>query len=266
MAPQITSWEYLTMLSEEFDTKTGEFRYTMFAVVDDDVVYFGQLSMPQHEITFQQLTSTLGPIPDKDIFPEWPSSSVELTRAPEALPPKVYIKRPNLSMYDVFKEHNVLPLLSQGLLQEAQAMQVLSQHPHPNIITYHGCRVRQARISGLVLDRHPKNLIDYVKHGIGTVDKGPFMEAFESAINHLHSLGWAHNDLNPGTILVNEAGMPVLIDFGSSHEIGKKLTTSRGTKGWIDEDMKDYTTSERRHDISALDKIRSWLDKPTFED
>lgn len=82
------------------------------------------------------------------------------------------------------------------------------------------------------------------------------MAALESAIYHLHSLGWAHNDLNPGNILVNEAGMPVLIDFGSSHKFGKQLTTSRGTKGWIDRDMKDYTTSEKRHDTSALWKIR----------
>ncbi|PNY29104.1 MAP kinase kinase kinase win1 [Tolypocladium capitatum] len=81
----------------------------------------------------------------------------------------------------------------------------------------------------------------------------------------LDSLGWAHNDLNPGNILVNEVGMPVLIGFGSSHEVGIRLTTSRGTKGCIDVDMKDYTTSEKRHDISALAKIRVRLNKPTFE-
>ncbi|KAF2453052.1 hypothetical protein BDY21DRAFT_357159 [Lineolata rhizophorae] len=92
------------------------------------------------------------------------------------------------------------------------------------------------------------------------------MEALESAIHHLYSLGWAYNDLNPKNILVNEAEMPVLIDLGSSHQIGKKLTAIRGNKGWIDEDMKDYTTSEKRHGMHALAKIRVWLDKPTFED
>lgn len=59
--------------------------------------------------------------------------------------------------------------------------------------------------------------------------------------------------------------MPILIDFGSSHEIGKKLSTSRGTKGWIDEDMTKCTTSEKRHDIYALGRIRKWLNEPTFE-
>ncbi|KAH6700696.1 kinase-like domain-containing protein [Leptodontidium sp. MPI-SDFR-AT-0119] len=265
MVPQVTNWEELALLSEEFDTETSEFRYTMFAVVDDDAVYFGQLNIPKLEISFQQLTSALSPIPDEDIFPEWPHSGVTLTQAPEVLPANIYIKRPSLALYDVFKEHNVLRLLPQGLMEEAQAMQVLSQHPHPNIIRYYGCQVRRGRITGLVLDRHPNDLTEYLKHEIGTIDREPFMEALESAIHHLHSLDWAHNDLNPRNILVNEAGMPVLIDFGSCHEIGKKLTTSRGTKGWIDEDMKDYTTSEKRHDTSALAKIRVWLDKPIFE-
>ncbi|RYP59818.1 hypothetical protein DL769_008376 [Monosporascus sp. CRB-8-3] len=145
-----------------------------------------------------------------------------------------------------------------NLTWEARVMELISEHPHPHIIGYYGYRVRRGRITGLVLDRHPSDLKNYVKHGIGTIDEGPFMEALESPIHHLHPLGWAHNDLNPGNILVDKSGMPVLIDFGSSHEVGKKLTTSRGTKGWIDEDMKDYTTSEKGHDTSALKKIRAW--------
>jgi serine/threonine protein kinase len=177
----------------------------------------------------------------------------------------VHIKRPSLSLYDVFKEHSVLPLFPQGLMEEAQAMQMLAQHPHPNIRRlprlpgaaglYHRSRSRAT----------PKRLERLSQHGMGTIDREPFMEALESAIHHLHSLGWAHNDLNPGNILVNEAGMPVPIDFGSSHQNGKKLTTSPGTKGWIDENI-NYTTSEKRHDISALCKIRAWLDEPTIKD
>lgn len=92
------------------------------------------------------------------------------------------------------------------------------------------------------------------------------MEALESAIDHLHSLGWAHNDLNPGNVLVDKSGMPVLIDFDSCHEIGQKLLTSRGTEGWRDVDINDYDTSEKSHDIFALGKLRAWLDKPTFRD
>ena len=266
MPLEVTDRAELNFLSEEFDPESGEFQYTEFAVIHDDVAYFGQLNIPKLEISFQQLSSALNPIPDEEIFPAWPPADGKLTQAPETVPANIYVKRPSLALYSVFKEHNVLHLLSQGLMEEAQIMEVLSRHPHPNIICYYGCQVRRGRVTGLVLDRHPADLTNYLKNGMGTVDKEPFMEALESAVHHLHSLGLAHNDLNPKNILVNEARMPVLIDLGSCHEVGRNLTTSRGTKGWIDEDMKDYTTSEKRHDIYALAKIRAWLDKPAFED
>ena len=60
--------------------------------------------------------------------------------------------------------------------------------------------------------------------------------------------------------------MLVLIDFGSAGEIGAKLGTSRGTKGWIDQDMKDYHTPYKCRDSPALEKILIWLDAPVFDD
>ncbi|KAK3307161.1 uncharacterized protein B0T15DRAFT_166371 [Chaetomium strumarium] len=84
------------------------------------------------------------------------------------------------------------------------------------------------------------------------------MAALESAIRHLHSLGVAHN----GNVMVNAEGIPVLIDFGSSRAIGKKLGPSRGTAGWIEGDPSDYDTSDDGHDLYALEKIRAWLDNP----
>lgn len=92
------------------------------------------------------------------------------------------------------------------------------------------------------------------------------MQALKSAISHLHSIGWAHNDLNPSNIMVDKEAMPILIDFGSAREIGAKLGTSRGTKGWIDGEIKDYHTSDSIHDVFAIEKLRTWLDGPTFDD
>lgn len=267
MVPQVTTWEDLAFLHEEFDEETGKFQHTTFAAVDkDDIVYFGKLSQLKQDITFEQITFALNPVPDSDLFPEWSPSEAALTKAPDELPPNVYIKRPNLKLYDIFQEHNVLNLIPKGLLDEAKAMELLSQHPHPNIISYHGCHIRRGRITGLILDRHPHTLTDYLKNRVGSVDKEPFMHALRLAIGHLHSLGWAHNDLNPTNVLVDEAGMPVLIDFGSAREAGAKLGTSRGTKGWIDGEIKDYHTSDYRHDLFALEKISTWLDSPTFDE
>lgn len=166
-------------------------------VDEDDIAYFGKSNHPKNNINFEQLTSALAPIPDDDIFPEWMPSDVELTWAQDTLPPSVYIKRPNLSLYDIFREHNVLDLIPKGLLEEAKVMEMLSQHLHPNIIRYHGCRVRRGRITGLVLDRHPNTLTDYLKNKVGSVDKESFVQFLNSAIYHLHSLGWAQNLFMP---------------------------------------------------------------------
>ena len=64
--------------------------------------------------------------------------------------------------------------------------------------------------------------------------------------------------------MVNATGEPVLVDFGSCHRIGDLLGVSRGTPGWM-EDRDHYTTSKKSHDIAALDRIREWMDNPTFK-
>lgn len=267
MVSEVTAGEDLIFLHEEFDEETGEVLHTTFAFVDeDDTAYFGKSNRSKHDITLEELTSVLAPIPDMGLFPEWTSSDMELTKAPDTLPPNIYIMRPNLLMFNVFQEHDVVNLIPNGLLEEAKVMEMLSQHTHPNVIHYHGCRVRRGHIVGLVLDRHPNTLAQYLKSKPGLVHKEPLMHGLESAIRHLHTLGWAHNDLNPRNILVDDTKTAVLIDFGSAREIRAKLGTSRRTKGWIDGEIKDYHTSDDRHDLFALDKIRAWLEIPKFDD
>lgn len=71
----------------------------------------------------------------------------------------------------------------------------------------------------------------------------------------MHSLGYAHNDLNPMNIALDEHDQPVILDFEFCRKFGEKLM-SGGTPGWIDE---DYSTSASSHDESALQKIEMWL-------
>ena len=82
------------------------------------------------------------------------------------------------------------------------------------------------------------------------------MAGIEAAVSHLHSLGLAHNDLNPSNVVLDKSNEPILIDFGSCRPFGRELV-STGTPGWVDE---DFTTSEKEHDLKALPKIRKWLD------
>ncbi|KAJ4296476.1 hypothetical protein N0V90_006521 [Kalmusia sp. IMI 367209] len=245
-------------------------RATRIVVDKDDTAYFGKSNHPKHDNLFEQFISALARIPNDDLSPEWTPSNVELTKAPDTLPLNIYIKHPTLLLYDVFQERNAFNLIPKDLLKDAQAMAMISQHSHPNIIYYHGCRVDCGCITSIIFDRLPNTLTNYLKNRIGFVYKEPFMQALESAIRHLHSLGRALNDLNPGNVLVDKVGMPILIDFGSAREIGAKLGTSRGTsrgtKGWIDRETKDYHASDYQRDLFALEKIRTWLDTPIFDD
>ncbi|KAI0838412.1 kinase-like protein [Hypoxylon sp. FL0890] len=276
MAPNIKALRDLHYLAESFtlgsqgDSK--DFLYTSFTYYDaNDHAYFGKIQKHKLEMSLEEVSAALTLIPDEDIYPLLSESGSLLCAAPDSInlvPANelkgVFIKRPPIKDYDWYEEEDCVFIIPATLLEEAAALQHISQHEqHPNLIKFHGCRVRRGRITGLMLDRYEHDLREFLRAG-NTIDKERFLNGLESAIRHLHSLGLAHNDINPGNIMVNEAsGEPVLVDFGSCHKIGAELTASRGTPGWT-EDGDDYTTSKESHDISALDKIRLWLDKPIY--
>lgn len=273
MTPRITAWEQLTHVSEEFDDETGEFQYTMVALIDeDDRVFYGELPIRRAQASLEQVTSTLVRVPDEDIYPKWPSSAdgtgrSRLTPAastpPERLSVRYFVKRPDLTRLDVFKRHRMVHLLAQGLLDEARTMEFLAKHPHTNIVRYYGCRSNRGQLTGIVLDRYQHTLESYLSDGRTIPNPQAFVDAIGLSIDHLHSLGWAHNDLNPSNILVSEEvsghPVPILIDFGSACMIGAALGTSRGTSGWIEGPIENYTTSMREHDLFALEKLRYWI-------
>ncbi|KAK1773081.1 kinase-like domain-containing protein [Copromyces sp. CBS 386.78] len=267
MAPQVKSWRDLSFLSECVSPDSNDTVYTTFALVDDeDRVFFGQLPFKKTEITFEQITAALEPVPDEHIYPELPKFTV----APKDINrPDVYIKRPSLSAYEDLKEEDALGSLPLELLDEARILELTLRKPHPGIVQYFGCRIHRSHITGLVLRRYEYNIYQYLQLGIGTLtsdEKEAFMKALEGAVRHLHSeLKVSHNDINPLNIMVTTSDkMPVLVDFGSARKIGEKLGVSRGTPGWIDEED-DYTTSDVKHDLFALGKIREWLEDPKFE-
>jgi serine/threonine protein kinase len=136
-------------------------------------------------------------------------------------------------------------------------MEQVSKIRHPNIVKYHGCRVRRGRITAIVLEHHDQTLMEYASTpAFQQIEKVKFLEALESAVYSLHALGLAHNDINPYNIMIKE-GMPILIDFGSCQPFGKRLQ-SLGTHGWFEE---LFFTSEKKHDIYSLEKLRQWLQK-----
>jgi serine/threonine protein kinase len=49
----------------------------------------------------------------------------------------------------------------------------------------------------------------------------------KAALDHIHSFGLVHDDINPWNIMVDNAGNPIIIDFDSCVAVGAR---SRG--GW----------------------------------
>ncbi|KAH6982175.1 kinase-like domain-containing protein [Ilyonectria sp. MPI-CAGE-AT-0026] len=251
-APIITSYQDLTII-ESWDSKTNTPKSVAFYhVTSDEVVYFGQSFKNKRELTFAEFTAALEPVNDDEIYPEVPKD-VELTIAPDHSDDvSAYIKRPGLVSYEEMKGTEFIP---KEVLNETLTMEQISKAHHPNIVGYYGCHVRRGRITAIVLERLDQTLTEFESTpGFQHLDKTKFIAALESAVDHLHSLGLAHNDINPSNIMVKD-GVPILIDFGSCQPFGTRLQ-SLGTSGWYEE---LFFTSEKKHDTYALGKLREWF-------
>ena len=245
------------MIVEDWDPETDRAKYTTwFHITKENEVYFGESAKNKRDISIAEYNAGLVRINDADIFPETPTD-VDLTIAPAHLNDvSAYIKQPGLIHYPSMKGTGQI---SRAVLDETLVMEQISKTPHPHIVKYHGCKVNRGRITGIVLERHNQTLMQYaaksdISLAYPDLNRAKFMDALGSAVAYMHSLGLAHNDINPHNIMVRD-GMPVLIDFDSCQPFGKHLQ-SAGTVGWCKE---AFWTSEKEHDIYSLNKLQQWL-------
>ncbi|KAF2240259.1 hypothetical protein BU26DRAFT_443059 [Trematosphaeria pertusa] len=228
--PDIRSKRDLTTLSEVEEYETGKFLRSSFAYIDkDNTVWFGEVpGIRKYDLTVEILKRELRRIPDEKIYP-------------------LHDKRMSYE----------LKLVPRMLFEEAEILEFLNhdQHRHPNIIRYHGCTVKRGRITGLALEKYDVMLQYRYQNVPRDLDVAVCMDGIRAGVKHLHSLGLAHNDLNPTNIALDAEDNPIILDFGSCKKFGEELI-SAGTPGWIDE---DYTTSAQQHDIIAMGKIEAWL-------
>ena len=131
---------------------------TFYLVTPEEEAYFGQSSKNKKDMTFAEYDAALERIKDEEIFPEVPTD-VKLTITPPDLDEySVFIKRLGLNCYEAMKGSNYI---TKALLDETLIMEQISQSPHPNIIVYHGCRVKRGRITAIVLERLDETLTQY---------------------------------------------------------------------------------------------------------
>ncbi|RMZ73496.1 kinase-like domain [Pyrenophora seminiperda CCB06] len=250
----IESVRNVSPLYEAFTEEDDEhgnpiFSYSSYGYISDDfTAYFGQSNLRKYDLTSKEIKESLELLPDDDVYPKAPWNITTFTLP---INDKLFSKGPKL--HEAFVGTGLLPKL---ILQEVKILELLRNNPHPNIIRYHGCLIKRGRIVGMVLDRYPMTLEQRLKDGTRHLDVETCMRKVTSAVDHIHALELAHNDLTPMNIMVDDHDTPFIIDFGSCERSGYKLITA-GTPGWIDE---DFTHSAQNHDVFALGKLRTWLE------
>ncbi len=249
----IRSKRDLTTLAEAEEYGTGKFLRSIFTYIDkDSTVWFGEApGIRKYDLTVEILKRKLRRIPNEKIYPLHDKTMSVIASDEQQ---NYYIKRPKASCAG---NEYMLKLLPRMLFEEAEILEFLNQdqHRHPNIIRYHGCTVTCGRITGLALTKYDVMLQYRFEDVARDLDVAVCMDGIRAGVEHLHSLGFAHNDLNPTNIALDAEDNPVILDFGSCKKFGEELV-SAGTPGWIDE---DYTTSALQHDIIAMVKIEAWL-------
>ncbi|KAK5166721.1 uncharacterized protein LTR77_008265 [Saxophila tyrrhenica] len=251
--PDIRSKRDLAVLSEIEDAETGAFLRSTHGYIDHSgAAWFGRLpGVRKHDLTVEDLKRTLKQIPDEQIYSlATPSITAFHPRSGDVT--SIYIKRPQLTGFD---DADVAALLPGLLIEEAKLLEFLKPRPHSNLIRYHGCTLKDGRVTGLALDKYDVLLLYRYEDRPLPFNTAACMDGIRAGVEHLHSLGLAHNDLNPMNVLLDKDDRPVIIDFGSCKRFGEQLV-SAGTPGWIDE---EYAVSAQENDEVALRKIEFWL-------
>ena len=113
---------------------------------------------------------------------------------------------------------NSSPQQNQQLLSEAR---MVSQLRHPNIVPIFEAGEEEGDLYLVFEYVRGKNLADYLKisGALTPVKAIAIMYPILDAIAHAHAAGIIHRDLKPNNILINEDGVPRVMDFGISARV-----------------------------------------------
>ncbi|KAI9753197.1 MAG: hypothetical protein M1815_006315 [Lichina confinis] len=256
----------------------GDFFFEHLMVIlreNDHYFYAKTQTRLSHILPSDALALDRHPIPTWQFRPLYKES---LTIAADPLPADCYVKHPYLT--DLIPASRTPDDTANIVLHEAEICEVLRKHPHPNIAPYLGCTVDgEGRISGLCFPRYVRTLRDAVEVDQLPLDRESCVTQIERGIQHLHRLGFVHNDINPGNIMFDADGTVVIIDFDSCQKVNEKLGLKRATAGWMPGEELDFLAwrmeqkgamSEYSNDFKELDQIREYLlrhaSKPPTQD
>ncbi|KIM43966.1 hypothetical protein M413DRAFT_25469 [Hebeloma cylindrosporum] len=152
-----------------------------------------KFSKPRSQTLTSQAPICYEPLRLEKAYPKTISSppGAILSLKQQPLSPDIYVKKhyAALRCYD-FAPSEALKLT----MAEVEILELISKQPHPNINKYLGC-IREGDL--IAPPFKPAVIISGIK----------------AALDHIHSFGLVHDDINPSNIMVDDAGNPIVIDF-----------------------------------------------------
>lgn len=243
-------------LQEVFgDEASGHaFKYTSITAFVDGKPYAARSEQPMDDVDYVDLLDIIQPVPLDNINPRCPEGFLHATSpSPEAH----YLKTPFFLYEDSKPGHT---FIADCLLHEATALESLRHHPHPNLVEYLGCVIKDGRITQICLKKYEGNLQDHTRP-LSEEQREEIFDGVVSAVKHLHSLGLAHNDIGPQNVCLDSAGHPVIVDFDACLPFGEELLKGVGAEKWG-----GRLVSDPENDFQGLDDLRDWLDDYEADD
>ncbi|UPL03732.1 hypothetical protein LCI18_014666 [Fusarium solani-melongenae] len=205
--------------------------YTLIMAVDQGSfeAWIGTVNAPRAQISLEQAMNCLSRIPDKAIYPPVPPGMQVVATSDFKLDNETWLKRPLIHAYS---EKDLTNWTADAFLDEIKAHQLVEEHPHRNLVKFKGCLEKDGLVVGILQKRYRKTLNFRVKaRSQPPYSATAFYDDIEAGLKHLHSLGFAHNDLNPNNVMVDAEDRPIIIDLGAAMPLGQHLHQG-GTPGW----------------------------------
>lgn len=231
------------------------FNYTSITAYVDGKPYAGKSDLRMEDVDDADILNLLRPVPLENVNPPYPDGFLQ---APPSNPDSYYLKAPSFKWEDSEPGRT---FVADCLLNEVTVLERLRQHPHPNIVEYVGCVVKDSRIAQICLKRYKRSLADFVSQPPSPRQREDISDDVISAVKHLHSLGLAHNDICPQNICIDTDGRPAIVDFDSCLPFGEKLLKGVGASG-----HGGHILSDPENDFQGLDDLKDFLDDLDYFD
>jgi serine/threonine protein kinase len=254
--PKISRESDMTILHEgtrNQETEIQEHILYFFLDKTTDILFHGSVDRAKGSIiSLEEAKQCLRPVPDNEIYPTIPSEFPVILHAD--IDGSTFVKRPILLLDIALGDSGKR---AERFLYEARNSLLVHQKPHKNLLEVKGFLERRGRLVGIALEKYPTTLERRRNETLVELDGKACCEGIEAALNHLHDLGYAHNDVKPDNVLMKDKGSEVfLADFGAMGKIGEELIYEFGTNDW-NEGFDSFSST--KNDLIGLRKIKETL-------